>query len=149
MSLIKNKRGITTQGAAIVIIAAIIIATPIAAYLLTAPPRIVTETVKEPTTLKELLEKLETGEIDVGTVYDMNVTARYHVIHGDVLGLDCESCHVAPEYSDEYLYQRKYKEPDLRESPGIVDRGTCLSCHKSGGIPGRLYGTVGNSTDGE
>jgi hypothetical protein len=148
--VINNTKGMTSRGAVIVLIAALIIAVPIATYLFLAPPRIVTETVTEPTSLEELQELIEAGDIDVGTVYDMNVTARYHTIHGDdVLGLDCASCHVAPEYSDDYLYQRKYKEPGLRDSPGIVDRATCLSCHKAGGIPGRLYGTAGDNTGDE
>jgi hypothetical protein len=30
-----------------------------------------------------------------------------------------------------------------------VDRATCLSCHKVGGIPGRLYGTAGDNTGDE
>jgi hypothetical protein len=143
MKMLKNNRtkGITNLGAIVVIIAAIIVAVPVAWYLAGAPPRIVTEIVEEPTSLRRLAEMIRNGTIDVGTEYSMNITGRYHTIHG-VLGSDCATCHVAPQYDDDYLYQRKYKEPDLNDS-GIVDRGRCLSCHKEGGTASELYGDIG------
>ena len=138
----KNRsKGITSLGALIIIVAAIIVAVPVAWYLAGSPPITVTEIVEEPTSLKSLAEMIRDGTIDVGTSYSMNLTDRFHTIHG-VVGSDCATCHVAPQYDDEYLYQRKYKEPDLNDY-GIVDRGRCLSCHKDGGAASELYGTIG------
>lgn len=101
----------------------------------------VEKTVKEYASLKELAEKIRTGEIDVGNDYSMALNGRYHTIHNKVLGLDCSSCHVAGNYSEDYLYQRKYKVP-IRGAPGVVDRGACLGCHKEGGIASELFGTA-------
>ena len=84
---------------------------------------------------------IEEGKIDVGTVPDMDYGNRYHNIHTEVLGLDCTSCHIN-KYADDYLYQRKYKLP-VRDMPGPVDRGACLSCHREGGVAKTiLYGSA-------
>ncbi len=134
--------GITTFGAIIVILAAIIIAAPTAVYLLTTPPIEVEIIVKVPKTLPEIIADLRSGAIVVGNEYSMDPTARYHEIH-TVLGLDCQTCHTTQNYSEDYLYQRKYIELNPG-NPGVIDRGTCLSCHKTGGVASELYGTVGD-----
>lgn len=86
---------------------------------------------------------IEEGQIDVGTVPDMELGNRYHNIHNEVLAMDCMSCHIS-DYSDDYLYQRKYKIP-VRGMPGPVDRGACLSCHREGGMAKTvLYGSAEN-----
>jgi mono/diheme cytochrome c family protein len=133
--------GITTIGAIVIIMAAIIIAAPTAIYLLNTPPVEVEKIVKVPKTLPEIVDDIRSGEIEVGDEYSMDPTARYHEIHAEVLGLNCLSCHTVQNYSEDYLYQRKYVELQP-EDPGVIDRGTCLSCHKPGGISRPLYGTI-------
>jgi hypothetical protein len=140
MKSFKNKRGLTSTGAIVIIIAACVIAAPIAWYFLGIPPMIVEKPVIEPVTISVLAEMIRNGTIDVGTDYSMAPTARYHVIHSDILGLSEEACHIDDEYSEDFLYQRKYKEPDLRDSPGVVDRAICMSCHRAGGTANELYG---------
>lgn len=144
MKIFKNKkRGLTSSGAIVVLIAAVIIAAPIAWYFLGIPPMIVEKPVIEPLSVNVLAEMIRNGTIDVGTDYSMDPTARYHKIHSEILGLSEEACHIGDEYSEDFLYQRKYKEPDLRDSPGVVDRATCLSCHRAGGPASELYGIEG------
>ena len=135
--------GITTFGAIVVILAAIIIAAPTAVYLLNTPPVEVETIVKVPRTLPEIIADLRSGAIVVGNEYSMDPTARYHEIHAEVLGLDCQTCHTTQNYSEDYLYQRKYNELNPGD-PGVIDRGTCLSCHKTGGVASELYGTIGD-----
>jgi hypothetical protein len=140
MKNFKNKRGLTSSGAIVILIAAAIIAAPIAWYILEVPPLIVEKPVIEPVTIKVLAEMIRNGTIDVGTDYSMDPTARYHKIHSEILGLSEIACHIDDEYSEDFLYQRKYKEPGLRDSPGVVDRAICLSCHREGGTANELYG---------
>ena len=92
---------------------------------------------KEYASLRELAEKIRSGEIDVGSDYSMSLNGRFHRIHNGVLGMDCNACHI-PSFSEDYLYQRKYEKPS--GAPGVVDRGVCLGCHKEGGIATPWYG---------
>ena len=94
---------------------------------------------KEYVTLKELAEKIRSGEIDVGNDYSMSLNGRFHTIHSKVLGLDCSACHVS-SYAEDYIYQGKYEKSG--GAPGVVDRSTCLGCHKEGGIATPWYGSA-------
>jgi len=88
--------------------------------------------------ISDVAKKIKNGEIDVGKNYGMGLEERYHKIHNEVLKIDCSSCHIE-KYSDNYLYQRKYKEFEN----GPVDRGICLGCHKENGpAETKLYGTA-------
>jgi len=86
--------------------------------------------------LKELAEKIRSGEIDVGNDYSMSLNGRFHTIHAKVLGMQCTSCHIS-SFSEDVLYRRKYEKP--AGAPGVVDRGVCLGCHKEGGIATPWY----------
>ncbi len=97
--------------------------------------------ITERTDIRETAEKIRNGEIYVGDDYTLTFYGRFHTIHNKVLGLDCYTCHVSSKYADDFLYQRKYKAP-ASGSPGVVDRGVCLGCHKAGGPAFELYGTA-------
>jgi hypothetical protein len=140
MTSFKNNSGLSSLGAIVIIVAAIIIAAPVAWYFLSVPPLVVEKPVVQPVPISDLAEMIRNGTINVGTDYSMDPTARYHKIHSDVLGLAEIACHIADEYSNDFLYQRKYKAPGLRDSPGVVDRTICLSCHREGGTANELYG---------
>ncbi len=83
--------------------------------------------------LAELAEDIRNGNFDVGTKYSTDFSAgRFHKIHTDVLGLSCSTCHAGTEYQPDFATLRKY-ENDPGTSPGMVDRSSCLGCHKTGG----------------
>ena len=104
----------------------------------------VTETLTQTQTLSlaELAEMILKGEINVGDKYGMGLGERFHNIHTVVLGLSCSACHQAKEYPDDYLYIRKaVVEEKVEEGhlPGVVDRGTCMSCHRENSVARTLY----------
>ncbi|MEW6375023.1 MAG: hypothetical protein AB1502_04440 [Thermodesulfobacteriota bacterium] len=91
--------------------------------------------------LPETAKKIKEKKINVGKIPNMDLENRFHNIHNKVLGLECESCHIS-NYAADYLYMSKYKLPE-RGSPGVVDRGICLGCHKANGPAAtKLYGTA-------
>jgi hypothetical protein len=104
----------------------------------------VTQTVAKPQVLSlaEIAEMIRKGEIDVGDKYGMEFGERFHNIHVKVLGLSCKACHQAPKYADDYLYIRKaVVEEEVKEGhmPGVVDRGTCMSCHRDNSVAKTFY----------
>jgi hypothetical protein len=80
------------------------------------------------TDVKKVAEDIKKGKIDVGGEYGMEIGQRYHKIHSEILGIDCEKCHIE-KYEENYLYQRKYKLPE-GDAPGVVKREVCIKCHK-------------------
>ncbi|MET1127881.1 MAG: hypothetical protein ABWW70_00980 [Thermoproteota archaeon] len=104
----------------------------------------VTQTVTVPRVLSlaEIAEMIRKGEIDVGDKYGMKFGERFHNIHVKVLGLSCKACHQSPKYADDYLYIRKaVVEEEVKEGrmPGVVDRGTCMSCHRENSVARTFY----------
>ncbi len=89
--------------------------------------------------LSEVAKDIQKGKVDVGTEYSMSFgTGRFHNIHANTLGLNCESCHGGTEYQPDFILLRKY-EDDTSGSPGKVDQSSCLGCHTAGGIATTLY----------
>jgi len=84
--------------------------------------------------VEETTQKIKAGKVDVGQKKSLGTKARFHKIHGAVLGLPCSTCHV-DELKDDYLLLRRGDDP--------VDRSTCLSCHKEGGPATAFYGSAG------
>jgi len=79
------------------------------------------------------------GTVEVGTQYSTAFDeGRFHKIHTTVLGLNCETCHAGTEYQADFITMRKY-EADAGASPGRLDRGACLGCHKTGGTATTWY----------
>jgi len=103
----------------------------------------------EATDLDDIAEGIRNGDIDVGKRYDMNKNkGRYHLIHSETIGLDCESCHVAPKFAPDYLLFNKDNAEAKATGHGkgpkadVVDRSVCLGCHKTNGVATTWYRTV-------
>lgn len=91
--------------------------------------------------IAEVSEALREGKIDVGDMYSIDFKkGRYHVIHTDVLGLDCTSCHYGDAYRQDYLLVGKSK-PYAKRAKGRYDRTVCLGCHRVGGEGTAFYGS--------
>jgi len=93
--------------------------------------------------LLELGEKIRGEEVEeVGTEYSMDYrTGRYHIIHADVVGMDCTSCHLGRHYQPDYLLMGK-GEPFPKKAKGQYDRTGCLGCHRQGAEGTAFYGNV-------
>ncbi|RMD70479.1 MAG: hypothetical protein D6819_04185 [Gammaproteobacteria bacterium] len=91
-------------------------------------------------TLAELAAKIRSGEVDAGEKHSMEIGARFHTIHNQLLGMRCGTCHV-PRYAKDYLFLSRYEVP-RRFAPGVVGRATCIGCHQEGGIATPWYGTA-------
>ena len=108
------------------------------------PQEVVKEVVKEvikevPMNLPVTAEAIQAGEIDVGTEYGLGPDQRYHKIHTTVLGLACDTCHIAEVNTTDQVFSAWNVSP---QAPGPVDRRGCLGCHHAG--PGSdLYGSSG------
>lgn len=99
------------------------------------------EVIKEvPMNLSATAEAIQTGEIDVGTDFGFGIDQRYHTIHASVLGLKCDTCHIAKGDTTETGSSAWNASP---QSPGLVDRKGCLGCHNSGPAS-NLYGSSGS-----
>lgn len=99
--------------------------------------------------LLEMAEAIQEGNIDVGKQYGMHKKrGRYHRIHSEVLGMECESCHVGKKYAPDYLLLTKEEEERRAAGQGkrpksdVVDRSVCLGCHKTNGIATPWYRTA-------
>jgi hypothetical protein len=92
--------------------------------------------------LMDVAKALRDGKLDVGKEYSIYAkTGRYHNIHVDVIGLDCDSCHSGSTYKDDLLLVGKH-EPYVKRSKGRYDRTGCLGCHRKGGEGSRFYGNT-------
>lgn len=99
--------------------------------------------------LQETAKAIRDGKIDVGKQYDMHKTkGRYHLIHSETLGLECESCHVAPKFAPDYLLlnrdnaEAKAAGHGKGQKAGVLDRSVCLGCHKTNGVATAWYPTA-------
>jgi hypothetical protein len=98
------------------------------------------EVIKEvPMNLPVTAEAIQEGEIDVGTDYGFGLDQRYHKIHATVLGLDCDTCHIAEVDTTDKVLSAWNASP---QSPGPVDQRGCLGCHTTG-PSSDLYGSSG------
>jgi hypothetical protein len=91
--------------------------------------------------LVETADAIRDGEIDVGTRYDMHKKeGRFHRVHSEVIGIECEGCHVAESYAPDYLLVDRRNATLKAEGVGkgskadVLDRSVCLGCHKPGGV---------------
>jgi hypothetical protein len=98
-------------------------------------------TADESMSLSTLAEKIRKGEIDIGGKADgafgMGLDQRFHRIHGNVLGLECTTCHVndPPRSVEFFMVKPAVDVPDA--SPGPIDRRVCQGCHTGG--PGKPF----------
>ena len=102
-----------------------------------------------PMDLDETAEAIRDGKIDVGKRYDMHKKkGRFHRIHSETLGLDCEACHVAKSYAPDYLLLDRANAEAKAIGKGkgpkadVLDRGVCLGCHKTNGVATTWYRTA-------
>ena len=102
-----------------------------------------------PGDLAETAEAIRTGTIDVGKQYDMNERkGRFHLIHSETVGLECEGCHVAKRYAPDYLVidrenaERKAAGTGKGKKIEVLDHSVCLGCHKTGGVATAWYQTA-------
>jgi len=100
--------------------------------------------------LADTAEAIRNGDIDVGKEYSMHKKrGRYHLIHSEVLGLECEACHVSSKYAPDYLLVNRQEEEARASGHGkrpkadVVDRAVCLGCHKTNGVAHTFYKTAG------
>lgn len=106
-------------------------------------------TLAEDLDLADTAEAIRNGDIDVGKQYDMNKKkGRFHLIHSETLGLECEACHVAPKYAPDYLLVDKDNAEAKAVGHGkgqkadVLDRAVCLGCHKTNGVATTWYRTA-------
>lgn len=99
--------------------------------------------------LADTAEAIRDGKIDVGKQLDMNKkSGRFHMIHSETLGLECEACHVASQYAPDYLLldkenaEKKAQEKHKGPKADVLDRAVCLGCHKTNGVASTWYGTA-------
>ena len=103
----------------------------------------------EATDLDEIAEGIRNGDIDVGKRYDMNKNkGRFHLIHSETIGLECEACHVAPKFASDYLLFNK-DNAELKaaghgkgQKADVLDRAVCLGCHKTNGVATTWFRTA-------
>ena len=89
--------------------------------------------------LARLAERIRNGEIDVGKDFSLDVEkGRFHIIHADIMMLDCSNCHYGLRYRDDYMIIGR-EEPFPAEARGRYQRSVCLGCHQSGGIATPWY----------
>jgi hypothetical protein len=102
-----------------------------------------------PTDLYELSKAIADDKIDVGKRYDMNAKkGRFHLIHSETIGMECEGCHVAKTYANDYLLVGRHNAELKAAGEGkgskieVLDRSVCLGCHKTGGVATVWYQTA-------
>ena len=89
--------------------------------------------------LSRVAEQLRNHEINIeqGPGLDRE-HGRFHVIHSDVLMLDCSTCHGKPKYREGVLNFSKFK-PFPVKAKGQLEKDVCLGCHQEGGIATSFY----------
>jgi hypothetical protein len=99
--------------------------------------------------LEETAKAIRDGKIDVGKQYDMHKTkGRYHLIHSETIGMECEACHVAPKFAPDYLLLNRDNAEAKAAGHGkggkadVLDRSVCLGCHKTKGVATAWYPTA-------
>ncbi|MEO5365816.1 MAG: hypothetical protein H7831_05585 [Magnetococcus sp. WYHC-3] len=99
--------------------------------------------------LNALGESIRAGKVDVGKQLDMHKTkGRFHLIHSETVGIECESCHVGPRHAPDYLLLNRHnaEQQALGNGKGpksdVTDRTVCLGCHKTKGAATAWYRTV-------
>ncbi len=102
-----------------------------------------------PADLLEMSEAIQEGTIDVGKQYDMHKrNGRFHLIHSENIGMECESCHVSESFAKDFMVVNRDNELLKAQGEGkgskaeVLDRAVCLGCHKQGGIATPWYGTA-------
>ncbi len=94
-----------------------------------------------PMPLSIVAEKIRKGEIDVGgksdKAFGMGLEQRFHRIHGEVLGLECSTCHVNKPPRSVEIFMLKPAVDLSDASPGSIDRRVCQGCHVGG--PGKAF----------
>jgi len=105
--------------------------------------------VAEDLDLADTAEAIRQGDIDVGEDYGMHKShGRFHRIHSETLGLECEACHVGSQYAPDYLLldranaERKAAGDGKGKKAGVLDRAVCLGCHKTDGVATPWYRTA-------
>ncbi|RMF15318.1 MAG: hypothetical protein D6758_09955 [Gammaproteobacteria bacterium] len=89
--------------------------------------------------LSRVAEKLRNHEIKIEQGPGMDREhGRFHVIHSDVLMLDCSTCHGKPKYREGVLNFSKFK-PFPVKAKGQFEKDVCLGCHQEGGIATSFY----------
>lgn len=120
-----------------------------AAFLCLPLTSVLAEEEAAPSDLYEMAQALQEGKIDVGKRYDMNEKkGRFHLIHAETVGMECEGCHVAKSFAPDYLlvgrHNAELKAAGLGKGDKIevLDRSVCLGCHKTGGVATVWYQTA-------
>ena len=94
---------------------------------------------ENPTSLPRLAEQIQKGTIDVGKQYGTALDKRFHKIHGEVLALECATCHTEQLSAGTEIFARPPAVDVSKDSPGPVDRRVCVGCHV-GGVARKAYG---------
>jgi hypothetical protein len=91
------------------------------------------------TSLPGLAEKIQKGQVDVGKQYGMALDRRFHKIHGEVLALECATCHAERVPAGTEIFASPPAVDVSKDSPGPIDRRVCVACHV-GGVARKAYG---------
>jgi hypothetical protein len=94
---------------------------------------------ESPTSLPGLAEKIQRGEVNVGKQYGLALDQRFHKIHGEVLALECATCHAEKVPAGTEIFASPPAVDVSKDSPGPVDRRVCVGCH-TGGVARKAYG---------
>jgi hypothetical protein len=93
--------------------------------------------------LADTAEMIRDGEIEVGSVYSVDLKkGRFHKIHTDKILLDCGNCHTGAVYKEDYLLINKEKaltSRQINKTDGRVEKSVCLGCHLKGGVATTFY----------
>lgn len=96
----------------------------------------------KPMNLRKTAEAIRSGSVKaVGTEYSLGDEGRFHMIHGEVLGIKCGGCHTNDAYPDNYLFLRKAEFPRRVEGEKVaaVERAKCIGCHSAGNVATTFY----------
>lgn len=102
---------------------------------------------EDPPSLRELGQDIRAGLYDdvVGKEgvdnWGMGIEQRFHLIHSEVLNLECTMCHKAELAPGEVIFSGRVS--DLALPFGAVDKRVCIACHSPGGPARLLYGPGG------
>jgi hypothetical protein len=97
-----------------------------------------------PPDLRAYAKSVRDGKAGVGKELSMDhKKGRFHKIHAIVTKKDeCGTCHVDEEYvPTDFLLVRK-DDPLPEKAPGVVDRGSCLACHRLDSVARPWYWVV-------